>query len=287
MEKKKIRVLVAKPGLDGHDRGALVISQALKDEGMEVVYTGLRQTPAQIVASAIQEDVDCIGLSCLSGAHNELFPEVVRLLKEEGAEDILVVGGGVIPDEDIPSLKEKGIAEVFTPGSPTKEIAHFIESNVGNRDDIFGKASQVSPRKIDHIGIAVRSIEETLPFYTKVLGLRLTGMDQVETEQVRVAFLEIGETRLELLEPTASESAIAQFIEKKGEGIHHIAFQVEDAAASLSLASSQGIRLIHEQPKPGAHGSLIGFLHPKSTHGVLVEFCQPHGTQGNGGKVVE
>jgi methylmalonyl-CoA mutase C-terminal domain/subunit len=127
---KKIRVLVAKPGLDGHDRGALVIARALRDEGMEVIYTGLRQTPEQIVNSAIQEDVDVIGLSCLSGAHNELFPEVVRLLKEKGAEDILVVGGGVIPDEDIPFLKENGIAQVFTPGTSTKDAADFIRSAI-------------------------------------------------------------------------------------------------------------------------------------------------------------
>ena len=127
---KKIRVLVAKPGLDGHDRGALVIAQALRDAGIEVIYTGLRQTPAQIVSAAIQEDVQVIGLSCLSGAHNELFPEVVRLLAEQGADDILVVGGGVIPDADIPFLIDKGIAKVFTPGTPTQEIADFIKEQM-------------------------------------------------------------------------------------------------------------------------------------------------------------
>jgi methylmalonyl-CoA mutase, C-terminal domain len=127
---KKIRVLVAKPGLDGHDRGALVIAQALRDAGIEVIYTGLRQTPAQIVSAAIQEDVQVIGLSCLSGAHNELFPEVVRLLAEQGADDILVVGGGVIPDADIPFLIDKGISKVFTPGTPTQEIADFIKEQM-------------------------------------------------------------------------------------------------------------------------------------------------------------
>lgn len=126
----KIRVLVAKPGLDGHDRGALVVAQGLRDAGMEVIYTGLRQTPEQIVAAAIQEDVDCIGLSSLSGAHMELFPEVVRLLKDQGADDILVVGGGVIPDEDIEPLKQAGIAAVFTPGTPIQETADFIRKHV-------------------------------------------------------------------------------------------------------------------------------------------------------------
>lgn len=129
-ETKKIRVLIAKPGLDGHDRGAKVIARALRDSGMEVIYTGLRQTPEQIVEAAIQEDVNVIGLSILSGAHNFLFPKVIQLLKEKNADDILVIGGGVIPDEDIPGLKEAGIAEVFTPGTPTSKIIDFIKSHV-------------------------------------------------------------------------------------------------------------------------------------------------------------
>jgi methylmalonyl-CoA mutase C-terminal domain/subunit len=127
---EKIRVLVAKPGLDGHDRGALVIAQSLRDAGMEVIYSGLRQTPAQIVSAAIQEDVDVIGLSCLSGAHNELFPEIVRQLREQGAEDILIVGGGVIPEEDIPFLQSKGISKIFTPGTTTVETVEYIRSHV-------------------------------------------------------------------------------------------------------------------------------------------------------------
>lgn len=125
-----IRVLVAKPGLDGHDRGALVIAQGLRDAGMEVIYTGLRQTPEQIVAAAIQEDVDVIGLSSLSGAHLELFSEVARLLKEQGIDDILVIGGGVIPDEDISALQQNGIAAVFTPGTPMQETVKFIRDHV-------------------------------------------------------------------------------------------------------------------------------------------------------------
>lgn len=127
---KTIRVLVAKPGLDGHDRGAKVIARALRDAGMEVIYTGLRQTPEQIAEAALQEDVDIVGLSCLSGAHNHLFPKVVELLKEKNAEDILVFGGGVIPDEDIPGLKAQGILEVFTPGTTTSEVIEFIRANV-------------------------------------------------------------------------------------------------------------------------------------------------------------
>ena len=127
---KRIRVLVAKPGLDGHDRGAKVVARALRDAGFEVVYTGLRQTPEQIAEAALQEDVNVVAMSILSGAHGHLFPKVVGLLKEKCMEDVLVVGGGVIPDADIPALKEAGVAEVFTPGTPTSAIVDFINTNV-------------------------------------------------------------------------------------------------------------------------------------------------------------
>lgn len=127
---RPIRVLVAKPGLDGHDRGAKVIARALRDAGMEVIYTGLRQTPEQIVSAAIQEDVDCVSMSILSGAHNTLLPKVAELLAAEKVDDVLVIGGGVIPDEDIPFLKEKGIAEIFTPGTPTTVTIDYIKENL-------------------------------------------------------------------------------------------------------------------------------------------------------------
>ncbi len=127
---RPIRVLVAKPGLDGHDRGAKVIARALRDAGMEVIYTGLRQTPKQIVAAAVQEDVDVVGLSILSGAHNYLFPRVAELMNEQGVDDVLIIGGGVIPDEDIPGLKNAGVAEIFTPGTTTLQMIEFIKSNL-------------------------------------------------------------------------------------------------------------------------------------------------------------
>ncbi|MGQ9556985.1 MAG: cobalamin B12-binding domain-containing protein [Desulfurispora sp.] len=131
MAEKTIRVLVAKPGLDGHDRGAKVIAQALRDAGMEVIYTGLRQTPEQIVEAALQEDVQVVALSSLSGAHLYLFPPVVEGLRQQGAEDVLVLGGGVIPDEDIPVLKEAGIAEIFGPGTPTRLVVDYIRQKLG------------------------------------------------------------------------------------------------------------------------------------------------------------
>jgi methylmalonyl-CoA mutase C-terminal domain/subunit len=126
-----IRVVVAKPGLDGHDRGVKVIARALRDAGMEVIYTGLHQTPEQIVETTIQEDADAVGLSIHSGAHMTLFPRVVELLRERGASDVVVFGGGIIPRDDIIALKEKGIAEIFTPGATTSEIVAWIRSHVG------------------------------------------------------------------------------------------------------------------------------------------------------------
>ena len=129
-KEKRIKVLMAKPGLDGHDRGVKVLALGLRDEGMETIYTGLRQSPEKITQAAMQEDVDVIGLSCLSGAHKHLFPRVAELLKQRGIEDVLIIGGGIIPEEDIPFLKEKGISEIFGPATPIKVIAEYIRSNV-------------------------------------------------------------------------------------------------------------------------------------------------------------
>jgi methylmalonyl-CoA mutase, C-terminal domain len=129
-EKRRIRILIAKPGLDGHDRGVKVLAFGLRDEGMEVIYLGLRQTAEEIIRTAIQEDVDVIGLSCLSGAHNYYFPKVAELASREGKDDFLIIGGGIIPEEDIPYLMEKGIKAIFGPGTRIKDIANFIRNNV-------------------------------------------------------------------------------------------------------------------------------------------------------------
>ncbi len=136
---KKIRVLIAKPGLDGHDRGAKVVARALKDAGMEVIYTGLHKTAEDIVEAALQEDVDAIGLSILSGAHMTYFPKVLKLMKEKGLEDVLLFGGGVIPEEDKKKLKEMGVGELFGPGTPLKEIIEYIEKWVEERDKKKGE----------------------------------------------------------------------------------------------------------------------------------------------------
>lgn len=130
MSERRFRILIAKPGLDGHDRGAKVVARALRDAGYEVIYTGLRQTPEQIAAAAVQEDVDAVGLSILSGAHNALLPEITRLLKEQGADDILVFAGGIIPEQDIPGLKTAGIDAIFLPGTSTRDIVHYLQGRL-------------------------------------------------------------------------------------------------------------------------------------------------------------
>ena len=132
-KERKIRILIAKPGLDGHDRGARVIARGFRDAGFEVIYTGLHQTPEEVVAAAIQEDVDIIGLSTLSGAHDYLFARVIELLKEEGAEDIIVIGGGIIPEEDIPKLVETGVKAVFTPGTKIEDAVKWVRKHVKPR----------------------------------------------------------------------------------------------------------------------------------------------------------
>mgnify|MGYP003503725130 FL=1 len=130
---RKVRILIAKPGLDGHDRGAKIIARGFRDAGFEVIYTGLHQTPEQIVAAAIQEDVDGVGLSILSGAHDYIFPEVIKLLKEKGAEDIVVFGGGIVPEEDISPLAQAGVKAIFTPGTPIEEAVNWVRENIKPR----------------------------------------------------------------------------------------------------------------------------------------------------------
>jgi methylmalonyl-CoA mutase C-terminal domain/subunit len=133
MAEKRLRILVAKPGLDGHDRGAKIIARALRDGGFEVIYTGLHQTPEMIAEAAVQEDADAVGLSVLSGAHMTLFPEVMRLLKERGAAEVAVFGGGIIPDDDAVKLKEMGVRQIFTPGASTEDIVKWVRENVASR----------------------------------------------------------------------------------------------------------------------------------------------------------
>ena len=270
-KEKKIRVLIAKPGLDGHDRGAKYVAKALSDAGMEVIYTGIRQTPESIATTAVQEDVDIVGLSCLSGAHGSLFPKVIEALRAKGADDIRLFGGGVIPEDDIPALKRAGMGEIFTPGTPIKKILGFIYAALGMEKP----AEEQFIKKIDHLGIAVTSLDEGLKLYAEGLGLSLGGIEVVADQKVKVAFLKVGDSKIELLEPTSPDSPIAKFLEKnQGPGIHHVAYEVTDIEKALAAAKEKGIKLIDEKPRSGAHGKKIAFLHPKDTLKVLTEYCQ-------------
>lgn len=268
---KKIRVLIAKPGLDGHDRGAKYVAKALADHGMEVIYTGIRQTPESIANTALQEDVDIVGLSCLSGAHNSLFPKVVEELKNKKAGDIVVFGGGVIPKDDIPFLKKSGISEVFTPGTPIRTITSFIYKAL----NIEVAPAEQFIKKLDHIGVAVTSLDEGIKLYAEGMGLALGGVEEVPEQKVKVAFFKVGDTNIELLEPTSPDSPVAKFMEKnQGPGIHHVAYEVTNIEKALEAAKAKGMRLIDEKPRTGAHGKKIAFLHPASTMKVLTEYCQ-------------
>ena len=268
---RPIRILIAKPGLDGHDRGALVVAQGLRDEGFEVIYTGLRQTVEQIVATAIQEDVDCIGLSSLSGAHMTLFPAVVEGLRQHGVDDVLIIGGGVIPPEDVTELKNHGLAEVFTPGSTIGEMAEFIRGHIDERNDL---AFFDPPSQVDHIGIAVADLAQTLAFYRDHLGFRVVHEEDIADQQVRAVFLQAGELHIELLQSTSEEGPIGKFIAAKGPGVHHIAYRVDDVKRWLERSRRAGHRLIDDVPRPGGQNKLIAFIHPKSSFGVLTEYCQ-------------
>lgn len=265
-------MLIAKPGLDGHDRGALIVAQGLRDEGMEVIYTGLRQTAEQIVAAAIQEDVDCIGLSSLSGAHMTLFPAVAETLVREGGGDILLVGGGVIPPSDVRRLEAAGFAKIFTPGSTIAEMAEFIRERVSGRTEGFGTAEA----EIDHVGVAVRNLEAALSLYRDHLGFRVVAQEELAAEGVRAILLQSGATRIELMEPLSASSPVGRFLDRRGEGLHHIAYRVNDVEHWLARAKKAGFQLLDSRPRPGLGGKLVAFLHPKSTFGVLTEYCQIH-----------
>ncbi|MBI2831896.1 MAG: VOC family protein [Chloroflexi bacterium] len=271
MVTKPIRVLIAKVGLDGHDRGAKIIAKALADTGMEVIYTGIRQTPEQVVSTAIQEDVDIIGLSSLSGGHEALFPRVVELLKARGS-NIRVIGGGIIPPEDASKLKKQGIAEIFGPGTPTKEIVRFIKGAC--QEPVRDEESKML-KQIDHIGIAVRDLEKSLDKYAELYGAKATHTEVMESLSISIAFIPVGEVLLELLQPLApGKGRIGEFLEKYGEGFHHIAYRVDNLDRVLAKMKENGIKLRDDKPRPGADNTRIAFISPEETGNVLTELVE-------------
>lgn len=264
---RPIRVLVSKVGLDGHDRGLLTIAKALENAGMEVIYGGIRRTARQVAAAAVQEDAEAVGLSSLSGAHLPHFPRVAKELKRLGRKDILLFCGGIIPTEDVGILKRAGFSKVFGPGSTLKEIVGFVKG-------ALRPARPAKLKRLDHISIAAADAKALLPLYRDALGMKVEGEETVEGQRVRATFLSLGDVRLEIVEPTGPDSPVAQFLSKRGGGIHHVAFEAEPIGEALERIKAAGIGLIHEKPVPGSRGTKVAFLHPSSTHKVLLELAQ-------------
>jgi len=285
----KIRVLVGKPGLDGHDRGARVIAAALRDAGMEVIYTGLRATVPSIVAAAIQEDVDVIGLSILSGAHLSICKRIHEDLKARGAA-IPVVVGGIIPDADFAALKAVGVAAVFGPESPLSKVVEAVRAiargepvphaEAGGRKPEAQKKGIPSTR-LDHAAIAVKDLDAALRLLEAVLGQPAAHREQVASQKVEAAFFDFPNgASLEVIAslPAAGGNAgVEKFLEKKGEGLHHLALRVEDLDKLLQRLDAQGVPLIDKVSRPGARGHKVAFLHPKAFQGaLLLELVEAH-----------
>lgn len=268
MHSKPIRVLLGKVGLDGHDRGLLTVARALKEAGMEVVYGGVRKTAEQVARAAVQEDVEAVGLSSLSGAHSTHFAKVARLLRRLGRKDVLLFCGGVIPAPDHAALRRAGFARVFTPGTTLPEIVDFIKGTLR-------PARPVELRGLDHIALAVPDLEKALSLFRDTLGMKETGREEVPSQKVRTTFLDFKGVHLELLEPTSDDSPVSSFLKTRGGGVHHVAFQVKEVADAIAKAETLGIRMIDAAPRLGARGKEVAFVHPAATHKVLTEFTAP------------
>ena len=263
---RKIRVLIAKPGLDGHDRGAKIVSRALRDAGMEVIFTGLHQTPEQIVQAALQEDVDAIGLSIHSGAHESLCNEVIQLMRSRQADDISIFAGGIIPEEDAEKLRGQGIEALFGPGTHTDHIIQTIQEVIDRNKRI---------KKIDHIGIAVKNLDQEIGKYQKIFGLKSIKIETLEPIKVRIAFIPVGEVLVELLEPTEPGAGrIGQFIEEKGEGFHHLAYRVDDIEQIMEQLRQLNVPFRDKEPRDGGDDSRIAFIEPAFTQNVLIELVE-------------
>ncbi|HLR66394.1 methylmalonyl-CoA epimerase [Virgibacillus alimentarius] len=265
---RKIRMLITELDSSRYHQKVLNISQELHNLGIEIICPGLPQSPVQVAQTSVQENVDIIGLFSFSGDHNTLFPKIIDTLKEGSAGDVPIIGGGKIPREDIPFLIGKGIKKVFTRTSATV-LSQYIQDLLKSEEDPLPK-----PQNIAHIGIAVKELDHALSFYTESLGLELEKVENVESEGVKIAFLKIGDSRFELMEPFNKSSPIQRFIDNKGEGIHHIALAVSNVNKRLHQLKTEGIQLIDNEPKCGADQSQIAFIHPHSTNGVLFELCQ-------------
>lgn len=275
----KIRVLVGKPGLDGHDRGARVIAAALRDAGMEVVYTGLRASVPAIAAAAVQEDVDVIGLSILSGAHESICRRLLEELKARQAQ-IPVVVGGIIPASDCEPLHALGVAAVFGPESPLSAVVETVKAlAAGKEPPQSGPAvprAHVPATRLDHTALCVRDLAASLALIEDILGQKVAHEEHVAAQKVDAAFFDFPNgASLELVSPRGN-AGLDKFLEKRGDGLHHLALRVRDLDEVLKRLDARGVPLIDKVGRPGARGHKVAFLHPKAFGGTLLELVEAH-----------
>ena len=281
----RIRVLVGKPGLDGHDRGARVIAAALRDAGMEVVYTGLRASVPAIAAAAVQEDVDVIGLSILSGAHESICRRLLDELRSRQAE-IPVMVGGIIPAADHGKLHALGVSAVFGPESPLAAVVEAVRALAEGKplpEDPAERAAQagIPVTRLDHAAICVEDIKAAIALIEDVLGRPVSHQEHVPAQRVDAAFFDFPNgASLELVSPTEGNAGLAKFLEKRGDALHHLALRVKDIDEVLRRLDARGVPLIDKVGRPGARGHRVAFLHPKAFGGTLLELVEAHEPEG-------
>jgi methylmalonyl-CoA mutase, C-terminal domain len=270
-----IRVLVAKPGLDGHDRGARVIAAALRDAGMEVIYTGLRASVPAIAAAAVQEDVDVIGLSILSGAHEGICRRLLEDLKARGAS-IPVVVGGIIPVSDHQKLHDLGVAAVFGPESPLGAVVEAVKAIASGQALPLPtpKPAGIPATRLDHTALCVADMQASIRLIEDILGQKVAHQEFVETQKVDAAFFDFPNgASLELVSPRGN-AGLLKFLEKRGDGLHHLALRVQNIDEVLQRLDARGVPLIDKVSRPGARGHKVAFLHPKAFGGTLLELVE-------------
>jgi methylmalonyl-CoA mutase C-terminal domain/subunit len=276
---RKIRVLVGKPGLDGHDRGARVIAKALSDAGMEVVYTGLRASVPSIATAAVQEDVDVIGLSILSGAHESICRRLVEELKRHKAK-IPVVVGGIIPATDHKALRDIGVAAVFGPESPLGAVADTVRALASGEappeDPLAKEPEGIAATRLDHTAICVKDMKASIALIEDILGQKVAHEEHVPVQKVDAAFFDFPNgASLELVCPRGN-AGLEKFLEKRGDALHHLALRVKDIDGVLRRLEARGVPLIDKVGRPGARGHRVAFLHPKAFGGTLLELVEAH-----------
>jgi len=285
---QRIRVLVGKPGLDGHDRGARVIAAALRDAGMEVVYTGLRAAIPAIAAAAVQEDVDVIGLSILSGAHESICKRLQDELRRREAK-IPVVVGGIIPAADRPRLEALGVAAVFGPESPLGEVVEAVRKLASGEAASTVMSRPSVPRgipatRLDHTAICVKDMRASIALIEALLGQKCAHEEMVAAQRVSAAFFDFPNgASLELVSPEESlggNPGLTRFLEKRGDALHHLALRVRDIDGLLRRLDEQGVPLIDKVSRLGARGHKVAFLHPKAFGGTLLELVEAHDEDG-------